>query len=401
MSEQFNKYTADLNIDVKNQFIKAELTFSYYCNIKSTKELRFYIHKDLIIENVSSKNQITCVVEEEVSDWCPFVLESKLIKITLDKPVKLGDRVDLCFRYKGHINLVTKYGINRISDRWIELGIYTPWFPVIGTLENALFNISIKIDDGYLVVNSNKVGDSFILNQPSPDMDSTIIASNQFYHIENKIHDTDMNVYVIEEAHKTLAEDISRYSNLILSKYASFGRIDSNSISIVIVPREDGGGYCRSNLIVLTPNDNLNDESRYFKYIAHELAHLWWCKSTVNSWEDWLNESFAEYSALLVLRDIFGENEFNKRINIYKEKSEGLPPIIGIDRGNEKAYEVLYIKGPLLLYELEKRIGQEKFIELFNTIHLSNIDNTEKFLAKLGNITNENIRNNFEKQLSL
>lgn len=210
-----------------------------------------------------------------------------------------------------------------------------------------------------------------------------------------------MNVYVIEEAHKTLAEDISRYSNLILSKYASFGRIDSNSISIVIVPREDGGGYCRSNLIVLTPNDNLNDESRYFKYIAHELAHLWWCKSTVNSWEDWLNESFAEYSALLVLRDIFGENEFNKRINIYKEKSEGLPPIIGIDRGNEKAYEVLYIKGPLLLYELEKRIGQEKFIELFNTIHLSNIDNTEKFLAKLGNITNENIRNNFEKQLSL
>lgn len=55
MSEQFNKYTADLNIDVKNQFIKAELTFSYYCNIKSTKELRFYIHKDLIIENVSSK----------------------------------------------------------------------------------------------------------------------------------------------------------------------------------------------------------------------------------------------------------------------------------------------------------------------------------------------------------
>lgn len=210
-----------------------------------------------------------------------------------------------------------------------------------------------------------------------------------------------MNVYVIEEAHKTLAEDISRYSNLILSKYASFGRIDGSNISIVIAPREDGGGYCRSNLIVLTPNDNLDDDIRYFKYIAHELAHLWWCKATFNSWEDWLNESFAEYSALLVLRDIFGEDEFNQRIEKYKAKAEGLPPIMGIDRGEEKAYEVLYIKGPLLLYELERTTGREKFIELLNIIHLGNIDTTEKFLAKLGNLTNGNIRDNFKKQLSL
>ncbi|MFA5577532.1 MAG: hypothetical protein WC983_09705, partial [Tissierellaceae bacterium] len=95
------------------------------------------------------------------------------------------------------------------------------------------------------------------------------------------------------------------------------------------------------------------------------------------------------------------EDEFNQRIEKYKAKAEGLPPIMGIDRGEEKAYEVLYIKGPLLLYELERTTGREKFIELLNIIHLGNIDTTEKFLAKLGNLTNGNIRDNFKKQLSL
>jgi len=36
----------------------------------------------------------------------------------------------------------------------------------------------------------------------------------------------------------------------------------------------------------------------------------WWANAPVNSWEDWLNESFAEYSALMAVRELFGAERF-------------------------------------------------------------------------------------------
>ena len=56
----------------------------------------------------------------------------------------------------------------------------------------------------------------------------------------------------------------------------------------------------------------------YFKYIAYELAHLWWCKSNPNSWEDLLNESFAEYSVRMELRKVFGEVKYAAKIDKWR-----------------------------------------------------------------------------------
>lgn len=51
------------------------------------------------------------------------------------------------------------------------------------------------------------------------------------------------------------------------------------------------------------------------------------------------------------------------------------------------------MKGPLILNELEKCIGKEKFEELLNEIHISKVDTTEKFLDKLYEITNQETKN--------
>lgn len=123
------------------------------------------------------------------------------------------------------------------------------------------------------------------------------------------------------------------------------------------------------------------EEREYFRFIAHELAHLWWhhVKNT-NSWEDWLNESFAEYSALLALREKFGTDVFQEKINEYSNLSRNLPPIRNLNRGSDNAHAVLYYKGPLLLCKLEALIGKNKFFKLLNIIHLQKVSSTEKFL---------------------
>ena len=59
------------------------------------------------------------------------------------------------------------------------------------------------------------------------------------------------------------------------------------------------GGYSRKNFIMLSSR-TFNEY--VLKNTAHEIGHFWWNKAPVESWHDWLNESFAEFSALQYIR---------------------------------------------------------------------------------------------------
>ena len=401
MNNQCNLYNADLDIDVVNQFLYSNVEVNYICNLPSTTVLNFYIHKDMEIEEIKCDRTMSYEVGKEIAEWSPFVLESKLVKLIFTQPINENQTININFKYNGHINIVTRYGLNRLTKNWIELGIYTPWFPLSENFEQALFNVKVQINDEYIVINSKKHGGYSVITQTEPNYDCPIIASNSFKCKKSINENINADVYFTEDRYNDLAQKINDYTVSILNYYQRFGMIDNQELSIVIAPREDGGGYCRTRLIVLIPDADTS-EVEYFKFVAHELAHLWWCKvKNTNTWEDWLNESFAEFSALLVLRDTFGVEEFNKIIDIYNQKIKSIPPIMGIDREDENARPVLYMKGPLMLFKLEKSIGESKFMQLLNEVHTSKIDTTDKFLKKLNEITNQETRDYFTKLLNL
>lgn len=290
----------------------------------------------------------------------------------------------------------------------MELGIYTPWFPVTEKLGDALFKANVSIDPEYTVVSSgtiSRTNDEWSIVQSKPEGTCTIIASNKFNCVKQKLNQLAMNVYYVDSELKKEASKIGSLSKWIVENYATqFGVTDSNDFSIVIAPREDGGGYCRQGLVVIMPGDSMKTDSlggeiKIFRHIAHELAHLWWTKADSTSWEDWLNESFAEYSSLMAVRDKYGKDEFVKLINEYKERAKNLPAIKGIDRGNKRAFEVLYIKGSVLLNELESEVGRERFLRLLQLLHVNEVDTTCKFLKQLLNLTNQDTVDNFSKKL--
>lgn len=77
------------------------------------------------------------------------------------------------------------------------------------------------------------------------------------------------------------------------------------------------GGYSRKNFITL----NSGSFNEYIlRNTAHEISHFWWNKAPVESWHDWLNESFAEFSALQYLRHARGEEAYAKRVEMYRER---------------------------------------------------------------------------------
>lgn len=400
MDKQYINYHIDLEIDVENQLLYSNTIINYYCNLSSSKVLNFYIYKDIVIEDITCDRAMTYEVGKEIAEWSPFVLESKCINLIFDQPILERERIEINFKYIGNINISTLYGVNRLTKEWIELGIYSPWFPLYEGMELTVFDVNIRIKEGYQIINAKKYKDFFRISQSVPSVDCTILASNSFKQISCDQNSSDINIFYTDDNHEGTAQQINHYSKKILNIYRRFGQLENQTLSIVIAPRENGGGYSRPGLIVLMPSDDEEDETDYFKFIAHEIAHLWWCKAKeTNTYEDWLNESFAEFSALLALREVFGEEAFNSKIQIYTQSTKNLPPIMNMDRGSDKAHKMLYMKGPLILNELEKNIGKEKFEELLSEIYISNIDTTDKFLNKLLAITNKEVKENFNSLL--
>ncbi|MCB5239365.1 M1 family aminopeptidase [Niallia circulans] len=393
----YSIYHIDLKIDVENHFLSSNVELTYYCNAPLTKEFHFYIYKDLQVEEVICDRNFTYEISSQIANWSPFVLESKLIKLSLNEPIHEGF-IQMNFQYKGFIDIVSEYGVNRLSKNWIELGLYTPWFPLAENMEEAVFNVRIDIEDGYEVINSKREGEYLMIRQPFESQDCTVIASNSFKCIKNKSINPKVKVYYTADQYETSAYQITNWVSIILDKYQRFGMVEIPELSLVIAPREDGGGYARKGLIVLIPNDYEEDED-YFTFIAHELAHLWWYRAKTDSWQDWLNESFAEYSALLALREIFGEHHFTKKMKNHLHESKGLPPIRNISRNDNQVRKVLYVKGPVVLYELEKHIGREKFAELLHKVYGKKVTTTKEFLEQLEWIATTKAKDFFEKLL--
>jgi aminopeptidase N len=150
--------------------------------------------------------------------------------------------------------------------------------------------------------------------------------------------------------------------------------------------REAGGGYARIGGLYL-PEFNETDffESRksYTRYLAHETAHLWWYRANTNNWEDWLNEGFAEFSALMVLRELYGQEYFNTWIDNKKKTSEGVGPVWHTNRNGDQAYTILYDKAPLLLSDLEERIGTDSFIQLMRDLIINKVSTTNQLMVIL------------------
>lgn len=119
---QYNVYNADLKIDVENQFLYSDVILGYKCILPGTKALDFYIYNGMEIEDITCDRPIRYEIGKETARWSPFVLESKLIKILFDEPIYENEIVKINFKYKGRINIVTQYGINRLTKDWVELG---------------------------------------------------------------------------------------------------------------------------------------------------------------------------------------------------------------------------------------------------------------------------------------
>ena len=102
-----------------------------------------------------------------------------------------------------------------------------------------------------------------------------------------------------------------------------------------------------------------SDNHEWFSTLAHEVSHFWWNRGSTFTMEKWPGESFAQYSKLMCMRKIEGQEKFQEEVSRLKNEVKDLPSILQSDRFAKGWNDLIYEKGPFLLYQLEETIGRK------------------------------------------
>lgn len=398
-----NHYELHVTIDPEAQHMSAEGTV-YIALQPNTKQFSLYLYKDLEISSLDSPRVKSWKREQAYATFTSFIPRSTAITIELDEPIKKNERLPIQVSYEGQV-VNMEMGVNRIDQSWTELGVYAPWFPIDDKFTPSKYDCTCTFTQPDIHLLGSTVSQidahTWSLQLDNKNPTPTILGSALFPHQKRSAttENFTFNVYYISPQHEPIASYLSEQADQILTYYTStFGSLKQGQekVDVVLVDRRDdqGGGYNRPGLVVLPapdtplPNGTLSQDLRrhYQVYLAHELAHNWWSKGDVLTWEDWLNESFAEYSASKAIQHIDDSAHYLERIQAYERHSKDLPCIRGLRRDHPVAHKVLYSKGPYLLTTLEKTIGSECMMRFLKTIHESSCDNTSAVLSTLHEI---------------
>lgn len=396
-------YYIDLMIEPETKFIKVEGTFKVPVLGEIPEIYVFYLHRQLNIHKFSINSRQLFHIDNAPSDIRYMPEAKKIILNTIDAD-KNTDYLEFHYAYSGNITKRPEFLANTLTEEWVELGLYFPWFPILFDKTEFTYKVNISIDPSYTVFS---IGEHFqddninTFKNVYPTSDIVIVASQDLKIRIEQIQSHKLYLVYYSLGHETIdilindIDHIYEYFNNIFGK-------NEGSIALVESKREKGGGYSRPGGLFLPGFENadyIQYRIGYQRYLAHEVSHNWWQLADSTTWQDWLNESFAEYSALMFLRETSGIEEFNKRIKGFMENISDTLPIWEIDRNDENAHTVLYEKGPVLLYRLEAKIGNDAFISLCQGILEEKIRTTEDFLKYLEYHIDKETRVWFEKLL--
>jgi len=374
--QQISSYDMSVGIDVSHKTIQVNGTMDVDFRHKDT--LSLVLWKNSVIHSISL-DDVLLSYKFDTTSQSPIMYIPNGRRLLIVKSNKSGDSRKISFDYECDMKNLRGWAGSFSAD-WIELNFYDAWFPVCANGGNAASNIEISIDSAYLVSGSGiveKKNGRWKMVQSWRSFDNVIIASpnlkKKVLRTGGACIETDYSDFPETSADSVIYE--CRYALALYERL--YGAKDSTYLKFVIAPVENGG-YSRKNFVSLgTKQFNLSTQEG----VAHELAHFWWSGANTTTWEDWLNEAFAEYSKLVYLRERLGANFFLSRIDEYKKETLDTPPIWGINRNASDAYVVLYKKGALILYEFEQKVVRDRFFGFLKEISDQKIHATDELLG--------------------
>lgn len=405
LKHNVNHYNVRLNIFPENRYLEVKGKLIYISPEPLCDSAIFYLHKQFNIKSVSGKDVAGYKFYTSPDSSLITNPDARILHIYFNRMLNKGEQSELEFEYSGEISEIHNLSQNTVTKEWTEIGFDLPWYPYNKRHGEFTFDLQVNCTNGYIVGASGQFinnDTAYDFKSENPVNDITVIISKKLKEINTEGKDFNISLYY-SDISDSAAKDINNNLNWIMRELTNrFGEDGGKNLTVLQSMRDIGGSYSNLGMISLSQlyDSTYNDNSiKYFMRLSHGAAKLWWWQAA-HDWNDWMNEGFAEFSALLLVKEKFGENIFRK-ILIEKEDSlAGLPPVWMFNREHlydkklfTDANKIMNVKIPVLLFHLYKKIGSENFYKLCREMITNDVSSTIIFLRLLeqreGRVTTE------------
>jgi hypothetical protein len=306
--------------------------------------------------------------------------------------------IRLAFRYTGPINYPNDNGVTAFRPEGYELFIDHMWFPVGADIQTR-FTLDARFEG--LSPDLVPVGQGEVTRTPTG------------VRIRRDFIDIDVPLVAMRGLERAEAEGVEFYAPDLGSPRATFYARHSEEaarffghwfgplhhvVRMALVRRERTMAYARTAYTVFPerPGETPPTEVAAARHAAHEVAHAWWMLASPLTDDFWLVESTAEYCAIRYIEARMGVEEAERFLAEKRRASADAGPVMGHGRPSRVQ---LYQKGPLLLVELERRIGRPAMDRLMAEVAREPAHTTQVFLGHLTRIAGEDAADAFAEAL--
>ncbi len=395
----------DYTLSAENDNVKLEMTETIAPRLAGQRVFRFNLSSDFIVVSNKPARRVHVVsITDEQGRSLSFLHEVDNLLVVVPapatQPFKLKFVIDGDF-------LVREEGDNA----WQLVNF--PWYPSARTWAGNYFTVHsvVKLKKPFIpiaqgtTVSRREEGDyNVVENIVEKPITFPIIEGGKYHIVEEKRNDRIIRVASYgmpnDRASKTLTDlayAFIDYYEFFLGPFPwkEFNIIQVNTYGYGQAP--DGTMFITNeafNPIKPPADEDFLSAEQVFSQginerIAHEIAHQYWGSAVKmpSPEEQWLTETFAEYSAALLLKKFKGEAVFNRLVKRWRAQAvqaSAIAPIayanrIGGDRSMAGAArtQLLYNKGPILLAAIHKKLGDETFLTFLKSY-------TKSFQGKFG-----------------
>lgn len=295
---------------------------------------------------------------------------------------------------------------NIIEENRKALSFYSVWYPQETNTQMSDVLIRIHNLSDHFVLKADFDGDQKIWTYGDKGYDGgNIIAlkKDNYYVSSEGIFD----FYYLSDEEGEAGQYLKYYFKDVLDFYQNklyrpkeIAKMDMVSL---LMPQASGA-YYRKELIVLSrilsedcPSNTLR--VNLAAIVAHEVAHNWCNGADCDTWDDWLNETTAEWSSLLyaLYKD---DTELFDHILDWKLKNYKKAPVIKTSDGIRPTIGV-HDRGTILFYEIYKKYNKDILMEMLRTFVFLKEKSTNAYLIELKKNLGEEIAYVVERGLSL
>ena len=374
--------------DYKSLTVRCEITFNTPVN-----DFSFSLSTLLTIDHIMPDTKSEWHI---IKEWQPqWQHKSNEVKVSSKTPMQ-----ELTIEYHGQI----AGWCNIIEERRIALSSYSAW-TIFETSVPVSFLFKLCNMEDYFVINAryDRTEKIWMYGETEQhDVGNIIALKKGSYHVANT---GNFYFYYLDEAEKEYADCyVSNYGGIMDYFISIFGKRDINKMSVVSLDLDKpGGAYFRDELMVIDKIDVSEDKEKIRQSVigllGHELGHNWFTGADTTTWEDWLNETGAEWAALLYILSLNDTEFFEKQLSRSKENYKDTPIIRSSD--GKRPVDGVHTRGVMMFYEIYLRYGIEKMITILKTFINLEEKTTANFLSELRIKMGNEIPDKIERGLTI